>query len=208
VYATPTFLAAISTAFMLLLGCGNGSGRGDRFLEGATEAPSWAETPDHRVRLPLVHGLTWERTAPSKEVLLKMRAAEGPTFVVVAAVDYGPKPVALGNCAEAHRAKISTAAIVGGVKMTDPTVHQELRRGINVPRLDYAVPLEATNADAPRASALTAWTYLADLDRCVAIGVTTVVKGKASQPTEPEPEDLQRFERVFGAIADEATVAK
>ena len=34
-----------------------------------------------------VAGLTWETTPPTKDVLLKMRAKEGPTFVVVAAID-------------------------------------------------------------------------------------------------------------------------
>lgn len=187
-----------------LIACGNG--RGDQFIDKGGNAPTWAETPDHRVRFPLVPGLTWERVAPSKDSLLKLRASLGPTFVVVIAVEDAPKPIEPGTCAEAHRARVAAAAIMGGVKMTEPAVSEEVRHGTKVPRLHYAVALEAKGSDTPPASAMSAWTYLADHERCVAIGVTTVVKANASKPSEPDPEDLQRLERVYGAIADDAKV--
>jgi hypothetical protein len=98
---------------------------------------------------------------------------------------------------------LSAAAVAGGVVMTPPEVSTEQRHGAKVPRLHYAVPLEAA-AGARAASAMTAWTYVIDGDkRCVGIGVTTVVRASEKDPAAPDAEDLQRLERVFSAVADD-----
>lgn len=199
-----TFRAPL-LACVVLVGCGNGNGVGDKFIEGGPDTPTWVETPDHRVRIPLVKGLAWEKTAPSKDSLLTMRAKEGPTVVVIREID-APKPIALTTCAEAHRTRIATAAIVGGTKMTDPTVREELRHGTKIPRLDYAVPLDPKSPDVPPASLLTSWTYVVDAGGCIGVQVTTLVQAQPKKPTEPDPEDIQRFDRVFGAIAEGTTV--
>ena len=200
----PSLSCLLSLGFLalLLVGCGNGNSRTDKFVAGGAEV-TWAETPDHHVRFPLVTGLTWETSPPTKDVLLKVRAQEGPTFVVVASIDDAPKPVALETCAERHRLRVSAAAVAGGVMMTPPEVSMEQRHGAKVPRLHYAVPLEA-HAGARVASTMTAWTYVIDGNgRCVGIGVTTVVRASEKDSAAPDSEDLQRLERVFSAVADD-----
>src|SRR6185436_253683 len=101
---------AIPLALLSLAGCGacgNGNANHpDKFVAGGAEV-TWAETPDHRVRFPLVAGLSWETPTPTKDSLLKVRAKEKPTFVVVTAINDAPKPVTLETCAERHRLRLS-----------------------------------------------------------------------------------------------------
>jgi hypothetical protein len=73
--------------------------------------------------------------------------------------------------------------------------------------LHYAVGLVA-NAGAPPASSMSAWGYFVDGKRCLALGVTTIVKAKSGTTDKPDPEDLQRMERVFGVAMDGAKLTK
>jgi hypothetical protein len=67
--------------------------------------------------------------------------------------------------------------------------------------MHYAVPLEAAPGQPP-ASTFSSWGYLLDGGRCLGLGVTTIVKGKAGDPEQPDPDDLRRLERVYELMMD------
>ncbi len=182
-------------------------GSRDTFVTGSSQSVTIVRTSDARIEVPLAAGLAWEPPVLDQGALLKVRAKEGPTYVVVAAIDGAPTPLALGTCAEAHRAKIATSLVASGVRSTPPLLDDEIRKGARVPRLHYAVPLEA-KGDAPPAATFSWWTYVLDRDRCVGIGVTTLVRAKQGEADAPDPEDLTRLDRVFSLVAEGTAIAK
>ena len=186
-----------------VLGCP--STNGDTFVAtngGSGAVGRWATTSDGRVKVPLAAGLAWE-TRPTKASLLEAGAPQGPTFVIVAVISSAPLPLARTSCAEAHRRQLMLAFAQKGIAMTTPEITMEPHKGEQVPRLHYAVPLEASG-DARPASTLSSWGYLVDGDRCVGIGVTTIVHAKDGTTDTPEPEDMQRLEQVFEVAIDGA----
>jgi hypothetical protein len=190
-----------------VLGCP--STNGDKFVPtngGNTGVGKWATTSDGRVKVPLASGLAWE-TRPSAVSLLEAGAPQGPTFVVVAVIPGAPQPLARGTCAETHRKQLMVAFAQKGIVMTTPEITMEPHKGEPMPRLHYAVPLEA-NGDAKPASTLSSWGYLVDGDRCVGIGVTTIVHAKDGTPDTPDPEDMQRLEHVFELAIDGAELTR
>jgi hypothetical protein len=192
--------ARLGIGFGLALGaCTASHPSTDRFVAAPGEVGAWATTDDGRVRVPLRRGLTWSKDA-TDDGTLKMRAEEGPTYLVVATVDRKPD-LTLRSCAEAHRIRVLAAANARGVEMTPPRLVDESHRGTSVPRVSYAVPLEAAKGERP-ASLMSSWTYALDGDRCLAIGVTTIVHASAADPNAPDPEDLQRLEGVYEVAAD------
>lgn len=194
---------ALFVAAGLALGCP--STQGDTFVAangGSGEVGKWATTSDGRVRVPLAAGLAWE-TRPSAASLLEAGAPQGPTFLVVAVIPSAPTPLARVTCAEAHRKQLMVAFAQKGIAMTTPEISMEPHKGETVPRLHYAVPLEASGNAKP-ASTLSSWGYVIDGDRCVGVGVTTIVHAKDGSDATPDPEDMQRLERVFGLAIDGA----
>ncbi len=183
---------------LLLFGC---SPPKDTFVGGVGEIARWEETSDGHVRIPLVAGLAWDPPQAAPGTLLKVAAREGPTVVIVTDVPDAPSPRALGTCAGAHASRIAVAASKGGIAMTAPTVDDDVRKGKHVPRVHYAVALDAKDAARP-ASLMSSWTYVLVGDRCVALGVSAVVRSKVDDTGSPDPEDLHRLERVFSAIAE------
>jgi hypothetical protein len=187
-----------------LLACTGAKGPADKFVEGAPEV-AFVPTSDGALKIPLAAGMKWEAPATTKDTLLKVRGEPGPTFVVATDIVYAPKPVALATCAEAHRALIEAALQKGGVLATRPVVSDEVHGGAHVPRMHYAVPLEANGASRPAAT-MSSWTYFVlsqgAAARCIAVGVTTVVKSKPDDANQPDPEDLTRLDRVFNEIAE------
>ncbi len=194
----------------LLSGCSPAVGSGDRFVStpsGNGSIAEWLTSADAHVKLPLAAGLTWSQVPPSPDVLVKAKAVEGPTIVLVARIEGAPMPLAIETCADAHRARIYAAAKKQGIAMTPPEISLEMRKGVKVPRLHYAVPLDAENGALP-ASLLTSWGYLVVDGQCLGLNVTTVVHGKKANPEEPEPEDLVRLDRVFDLAMDGWTIGK
>ena len=203
--AVLTFVA--SFAALAAIGCP--STGGDTFLAangGSGEVGRWATTTDGRVRVPLAAGMAWE-TRPSNASLLEAGAPQGPTFVVVAVIPSAPTPLARTTCAEAHRKQLMIAFAQKGIAMTTPEISLEPHKGEQIPRLHYAVPLEASGNAKP-ASTLSSWGYLIDGDRCVGIGVTTIVHAKDGTDATPDPEDMQRLEHVFGLAIDGAQLTR
>lgn len=190
---------------LFALGCTGGAGNRDTFVKGES-SPTWATTLDGRIRVPLAAGLKWDKPTPTKDSLIKARGEPGPTFVVVAEIPDAPKPLSLATCADAHRARVHSALVTAGVLATAPMVTDETRHGQKVPRMHYALPLQAQGDNRP-ASTLSSWTYVLDRDTCVGIGVTTVVHAKPDDPKQPDPEDMQRLDRVFDTVADGVVVA-
>ncbi len=206
-------LARLLTSCVLtsaLAGCPSPQNH-DTFVPGTGAVASWATTNDGSLRVPLAGGITWGAPTYPKDSLVKVRGEPGPTFVVVAVIADAPAPLALMTCAEAHRLRITKAVIAAGVLTTPPTLSDEVRKGERVPRVHYAVPLQA-NAGARAASTLSSWTYFLvgslSARRCVGVGVTTIVRAKADDPQSPDPEDLQRFDHVFATAADGTVIAQ
>jgi len=185
----------------LLLLLGGCSPPKDTFVGGVGEIARWEETSDGHVRIPLVAGLAWDPPQPAAGALLRVAAREGPTVVLVTVVPDAPTPRALGTCAAAHASRIAVAASKGGVAMTSPVVDDDIRKGKHVPRVHYAVPLDVKDGARP-ASLMSSWTYVLVGDRCLALGVSAVVRAKIDDAGAPDPEDLHRLERVFSAIAE------
>jgi hypothetical protein len=187
-----------------LVGCPSAKGPADTFVAGTSE-PTWAETSDGSMKIALAAGVKWETQAASKDTLLKVRGEPGPTFVMAIEIAYAPKPLALASCAEAHRGLVEAAMAKGGVVSSRPVVSDEVHAGAHVPRMHYAVPLEANGASRPAAT-MSSWTYFLvtreGAARCVAVGVTTVVKSKPDDVDHPDPEDLTRLDRVFGELVE------
>lgn len=184
----------------LLAGCPKAGG--DTFVDAPTngEIAQWMATPDGRLKVPLVRGLSWQ-AVPGAEALVAWRAPEGPTFAEIAAIDGVEPPFDRLRCATAHKQRISVALAAKGIESTPPEISMEERHGAESPRLHYAVPLVASG-NAPPASSLSAWGYFVDGNRCFGVGVTTIVKAKGGTSDQPDPEDLQRLERVFGLAMD------
>ncbi|MEO7092125.1 MAG: hypothetical protein ABI175_02665 [Polyangiales bacterium] len=206
-HAHALLVTVLGLAAATIFGCP--SSNGDRFVPasgGSGAIARWATTSDGRVRVPLAAGLAWE-TRPSADMLLQAGAPEGPTFVIVAIIPAAPSPVARGTCAEAHRKQLMIAFAQKGIAMTSPEITMEPHKGEQMPRLHYAVPLEAA-ADATPASTLSSWGYLVDGERCLGIGVTTIVHAKAGTDDTPDPEDMQRLEHVFGLAIDGAELTR
>jgi hypothetical protein len=152
-----------------------------------------------------VRGLAWQET--KADALVAARAPEGPTFVEIASVDGVEPPFDRLRCATTHRQRITLALAAKGIESTAPEIAIEQRHGEESPRLHYAIALVA-NAGAPPASSMSAWGYFVDGNRCFAVGVTTIVRAKSGTTDQPDPEDLQRLERVFGVAMDGAKLAK
>jgi hypothetical protein len=85
-------------------------------------------------------------------------------------------------------------------------ISDETRHGEKVPRLHYVVPLQAASGT-KGAATISWWTYFVDSDRCVAVGVTSLVKEKDGDPNSPDPEDMHRMERVFSLVLDATSVS-
>ncbi len=198
---------ALACALTCAAGCtGARPTTNDRFVDAPTgEVAAWATSPDGRLRVPLRRGLAWNKEPTDDGSLLKARADEGPTYVVATTFE-APPPVTLRACAEAHGARMLAAAASRGVEMTTPRLIEEAHRAAMVPRVSYAVALEAA-AGARPASLMSSWTYALDGTRCYAIGVTTLVHAKADDARLPDPDDLQRLERVYAVVADGVAVA-
>ena len=198
----------VVACFAASLGCAScGSSNGDTFVEapnGAGEVAQWIATPDGRLQVPLVRGLAWEKA--NADALVAAHAPEGPTFLEVTSIDGLEPPFDRLRCATAHKQRIMIALVAKGIESTSPEIAMEQRHGEESPRLHYAVGLVA-NAGAPPASSMSAWGYFVDGNRCLAVGVTTIVKAKSGTTDQPDPEDLQRFERVFGVAMDGAKLA-
>jgi len=191
-----------------LLACTGGKGKGDTFVAGGSEISGWAVTTDARVKVPLAAGISWGTPATSGETtMLKVRGEPGPTFIVVARVDDAPKPLGLQTCAKAHGDRIASAMSAANVFTSPPMLSDEIRKGEKVPRLHYVVPLQAAPGERGAAT-LSWWTYFIDGDRCVAVGVTSLVREKQGDPNTPDAEDMLRMERVFALVADGTTIAK
>lgn len=195
-----------------LVACSGAKGKGDTFVAGGGEISGWAVTADGRVRVPLAAGIAWgtpttSKGAPGESTLLKVRGEAGPTFIVVARVDDAPTPRSLATCAKAHGDKIAAAMSAANVATSPPTLSDELRKGEKVPRLHYVVPLQAAPG-ARGAATMSWWTYFLDGDRCVAIGVASIVHEKEGDPSSPDPEDMHRLERVFSLVSDATTTTK
>jgi hypothetical protein len=194
----------IAVFAIALMGCPSPKGPADTFVAGSNE-PTFAPTSDGSMKIALAAGVKWEAQTASKDTLLKVRGEPGPTFVIAIDVAYAPKPVALASCAEAHRALVEAAMTKGGVVSSRPVVSDEVHAGAHVPRMHYAVPLEANGSSRPAAT-MSSWTYFLvtreGAPRCIAVGVTTVVKSKPDDLDHPDPEDLTRLDRVFGEIAE------
>ena len=189
----------------LLVGCTGGKGKGDTFVAGGGEIASWAVTADGRVKVPLAAGVSWGPPATSGEsTLLRVRGEPGPMFVVVARVDDAPKPLALQTCAKAHGDRIAAAMSAANVFTSPPMLSDELRKGEKVPRLHYVVPLQSAPGTRGAAT-ISWWTYFLDNDRCVAVGVTSLVREKEGDASAPDPEDMSRMERVFALVMDATT---
>lgn len=196
---------------LLFVACTGAKPKGnDTFVTGGAEVASWAPTADGRLKVPLANGIGWGTPATAKNAsestLLKVRGEAGPMFVVVARIDDAPKPLALGTCAAAHADRIAKAVSSANVFTSPPTVSEELRKGTRVPRVHYVVPLTAA-AGVRGAATITWWTYFLDQDRCLGVGVTAVVHEKADDPKTPDPEDMQRLERVFSLVLEGTVVA-
>lgn len=187
-----------------LVGCPSPKGPADTFVAGSNE-PTFVTTSDGSLKIALAAGVKWEAPATSKDTLLKVRGEPGPTFVLAIDIAYAPKPIALASCAEAHRSLVEAAMAKGGVVSSRPMVSDEVHGGAHVPRMHYAVPLEANGASRPAAT-MSSWTYFVvareGAPRCIGVGVTTVVKSKPDDLDHPDPEDLTRLDRVFGEIAE------
>lgn len=198
---------AILCTLAAALGCAPSPGSKDTFVAGTKQGPTVVKTSDARISVPLAAGLAWEEPKLDQGALLKVRADEGPTYVVVAAIDGAPTPLSIHTCAAAHRTKLAASLVASGVRSTPPIVDDELRKGVRVPRMHYAVPLEA-KGDAPPAATFSWWTYFLDRDRCVGVGVTTLVRARQGQADAPDPEDLNRLDRVFSLIAEATEIAR
>lgn len=195
-------------ACALLLACTGGKGKGDTFVNGGSEISGYAVSEDGRVKIPLAAGLSWGTPTLGKETtLIRVRAEAGPTFVIAAVVDDAPKPLALATCAKAHGDRIAKAMSEAKVFTSPPMLSEEKRKGENVPRLHYVVPLQAAPG-VRGAATISWWTYFLDGARCVAIGVTAVVHEKQDDPNNPDPEDMHRLERVFTLVMDGTSIAK
>jgi hypothetical protein len=188
-------------------GCAGAPSRGtDRFVDAPTgEVAAWAASPDGRLRVPLRRGLAWTKEASNDGSLVRERADEGPTYVVASSFP-AAAPATLRACAEAHGARVLAAASSRGIEMTTPRLIEEAHRGATVPRVSYAVALEAAGGARP-ASLMSSWTYVLDGASCYAVGVTTVVRAKADDAKLPDPGDLERLERVYAVLADGVVVA-
>jgi len=192
---------------VLLLACAGNKGNGDTFVKGGGDIAGWAVTADGRVKVPLAAGIAWGTPATGSEsTMLKVRGEAGPTFIVVARVDDAPKPLALQTCAKAHGDRIAAAMSAAKVFTSPPMLSDETRKGEKVPRLHYVVPLQAAPG-VRGAATLSWWTYFIDGDRCVAVGITSVVHEKEGDPNSPDPEDIHRMERVFGLVSEATTVS-
>ena len=190
-----------------LLDCTCNKGNGDTFVKGGGEVAGWAVTSDGRVKVPLAAGISWGTPVTSGEsTMLKVRGEAGPTFIVVARVDEAPKPLALPSCAKAHGDKIASAMSAANVFTSPPMISDEPRHGEKVPRLHYVVPLQASGG-AKTAATMSWWTYFIDGDRCLAVGVTSLVKEKDGDPNSPDPEDMNRMERVFSLVLEATSVS-
>lgn len=203
-------LAASLAALAAVAGCAGAKGNDDTFVAGGAQISAWAVTADGRLKVPLANGLGWGAPALGKaadSTLLKVRGDLGPTFVVVARIDDAPKPLTLAGCAAAHADRIAKAVSSANVFTSPPTVSEELRRGERVPRVHYVVPLQST-AGVRGAAAMSWWTYFLDRERCLAVGVTSVVHEKTDDPQSPDPEDLHRHERVFSLLLEATTLAE
>jgi hypothetical protein len=197
-------LALVATG---ALGCP--STTADKFVAtggGSGAVGQWATTSDGRMKVPLAAGLAWE-TRPSAGELLRAGAPQGPTFVIVAVIGGAPSPIESTACARTHRTQLMLAFAQKGIAATTPEISMEAHKGAQVPRLHYAVPLEATSGAKP-ASTLSSWGYLVDGDRCLGIGVTTIVRAKDGTTDVPDPEDMQRLELVFGLAMDGAELIR
>jgi hypothetical protein len=190
---------------VVLLGCPSRATPPDTFVAGREGEPTWLATADGRLRVPLPSGLRWDAPTFTKDGGAKARADDGPTFVVVAPLDDVDPPASPRRCAESHREKLAIALAASGVEATVPRLIEETRRGEKVPRLQYAVPLEEKGAARP-ASTLSYWAYVVTGGRCLGISVTTVVHEAQGAPDQPDPEDLQRLERVFSSVAEGAKI--
>lgn len=200
-------MRAALLAIALLPACTGSKGKGDTFVAGGSEIAGWAVTADGRVKVPLAAGIVWGTPATGAEsTMLKVRGEQGPIFVVVARVDEAPKPIALPTCAKAHGDKIAAAMSSANVFTSPPMLSDDVRKGEKVPRLHYVVPLQAAEG-VPGAATMSWWTYFIDGDRCVAVGVTSVVHEKKGDPNNPDPEDLNRMERVFSLVSDSTAIA-
>jgi hypothetical protein len=189
-----------------LLACTGNKGNGDTFVKGGSEIAGWAVTSDGRVKVPLAAGVGWGTPVTSGEsTMLKVRGEAGPTFIVVARVDEAPKPLGLQTCAKAHGDKIASAMSAAKVFTSPPMISDEPRHGEKVPRLHYVVPLQAAGG-AKGAATISWWTYFLDNDRCIAVGVTSLVKEKDGDSNSPDPEDMHRLERVFSLVMDATSV--
>jgi hypothetical protein len=178
----------------------------DRFVDAPTgEVATWVTSPDGKLRVPLRRGLAWTKEATNDGSLLKERADDGPTYVVASSFP-AAAPATLRACAEAHGARVLAAATSRGIEMTTPRLIEEAHRGATIPRVSYAVALEAAGGARP-ASLMSSWTYVLGGGQCYAVGVTTVVRAKAGDAKLPDPDDLERLERVYAVLADGVVVA-
>jgi len=195
----------------LLVGCTGSKGNGDTFIAGGSGIAAWATTADGRFKVPLAEGIGWGAPVFGKDAtdstLLKVRGDTGPTFIVVARIDDAPKPLALETCAVAHAHRIAKAVSSANVFASPPTVSDERRKGERVPRVHYIVPL-ASNPGVRGAATMSWWTYFLDHERCVAVGVTALVREKEGDPKTPDPDDMHRLERVFSLVLDGTVVTE
>lgn len=174
----------------------------DAFVAGAGEIARWEVTSDKSLRVPLPAGLTWDPAQATPGTLLRVAAKEGPTVVIVAVVEEAPEPLALGTCAAAHAQKIAVVAAKSGITITSPVVDDDVHHGVHVPRVHYAAPLDSK--DGRPASLMSSWTYRLADKRCLALGVSTVVRSKLDDTGAPDPDDLHRLDRVFSMLAEGA----
>lgn len=194
--------ALILALILALIACTSSKGKGDTFVAGGSEIAGYAVSADGRVKVPLAAGVSWGTPATGKETtLIKVRGDAGPTFIIAAVVDDAPKPLALASCAKAHGERIAKAMSDANVFVSPPMISDEKRKGETVPRLHYVVPLQ-TAPGVRGAATISWWTYFLGASRCVAVGVTAVVHEKADDPNTPDPEDMQRLERVFALVVD------
>jgi hypothetical protein len=201
--------ACVLSLLLVAPACAASKGNGDTFIAGGSDIVAWATTSDGRVKVPLANGVGWGTPTlaknASESTLLKVRGDLGPTFVVIARVDDAPKPLSLGTCAAAHADRIAKAVASASLFTSPPTVSEERRHGELVPRVHYVVPLTAATG-VRGAATITWWSYFLDKERCVGVGVTSVIHEKADDPKTPDPEDMHRLERVFSLVLEGTVV--
>lgn len=173
----------------------------DIFLD-TPQKTHWVQTKDNTIKIPLSPYYAWEHQSTNgtddvSNVLLSMHAHQGPTYLRVLEIKSAQASFqSVKECVVAHQEQLVHSLNQSKILATTPSIREETYEKKKVWRLHYSVPLHAKHEK--KDNLLTAsWFHLLLHNRCIGVGLTSVLQASTTDSLKPDVEQVRRFEQTF-----------